>query len=129
MIDPINPYRRNPADYSESYDGVVSCTVPDRALTIEEIYQRFAVGASLDNVTRHMEYDTPEGEDHNFDDWNVDPLTDPEKQDISYVHDELQEIQERIESYQAVKVPDDGSDTAPSSDSSDESPKSDIQQS
>lgn len=129
MIDPINPYRRNPVDYCEDYSDSVSKTVPDRALTIEEIYQRFAVGASLDNVTRNYSYDTPEGEDHDFEDWSVDPLTDPEKQDISILHDELQEIQQRIEQAQLVTPPDDGSDAAPSGNLSDESPKSDIHQS
>lgn len=126
MIDPINPYRRNPSEYCEDYEGCVSRTVPDRALTIEEIYQRFAVGASLDNVTRHMEYDTPEGEDHDFGNWDVDPLSDPEKQDISILHDELEAVRERIESSQLVDPPSDGTPAAPSGISSDESPKSDI---
>lgn len=129
MIDPINPYRRNPVDFSEDYSASVSKTVPDRALTIEEIYQRFAVGASLDNVTRNYSYDTPEGEDHDFEDWSVDPLTDPEKQDISILHDELEAVRERIEAAQAVDPPVDGSDAAPSGDLSDKSPQSDIHQS
>ncbi|UPW40791.1 hypothetical protein [Sigmofec virus UA08Rod_6926] len=51
-----------------------SLTVPDRSLTLREIFDRFARGQPLDNIQRNVEY---QDVDDDMSDWSVDPTTVP----------------------------------------------------